>query len=269
MNDGMNLPGIIDAILKDHPYEINHTGMSGSEVRVYDSYVLKIQKQSAETNQEYAIARWLEDKSKLPLPHIYAYCIEHDLAYTLMSRVEGEMLCRREYLNDPEWVIDKVAECLKMLWKVDVSECPIQGSRLEHRLEQAEYNVTHHLVDTENVEPETFGPEGFQTPGELLQWLRENRPSEDLVLTHGDLCLPNVIIQNGRIQGFIDLGRMGLADRWQDVAIAIRSLDHNFAGRYFDGKRIYDFQPRMLLERLGMELDEEKYRYYFLLDELF
>ena len=62
---------------------------------------------------------------------------------------------------------------------------------------------------------------------------------------------------------------MGPADRWQDIAIAVRSLGHNFDGRYSDGKRIFDFKPRMLLDALEIELDEEKYRYYILLDELF
>ncbi len=71
------------------------------------------------------------------------------------------------------------------------------------------------------------------------------------------------------VSGFIDLGKMGPADRWQDIAIAIRSLDHNFDGRYSDGKRIFDFKPQMLLDAIEIELDEEKYKYYILLDELF
>ena len=63
-----------------------------------------------------------------------------------------------------------------------------------------------------------------------------NRPEEDIVLTHGDFCLPNVFVKDGAISGFIDLGKMGPADRWQDIAIAIRSLEHNFNGKYTDGK---------------------------------
>lgn len=62
---------------------------------------------------------------------------------------------------------------------------------------------------------------------------------------------------------------MGPADRWQDIAIAIRSITHNFDGLYTGGKRIMDFDPKMLLDELGIEMDEQKYRYYILLDELF
>ena len=92
---------------------------------------------------------------------------------------------------------------------------------------------------------------------------------DDIVLTHGDYCLPNIFAKGDCISGFIDLGKAGPADRWQDIAIAIRSLDHNFDGRYFDGKPIFDFKPQMFLDTLGVEMNEEKYRYYYLLDELF
>ena len=124
-------------------------------------------------------------------------------------------------------------------------------------------------MDIENTEPETFEDGGFENPEELLEWLIYNRPPEDIVLTHGDYCLPNIFAKGDSISGFIDLGRAVPADRWQDIALAIRSLDHNFSGRYTDGKRIFDFKPQMLLDALGVEMNEEKYRYYILLDELF
>ena len=156
-----------------------------------------------------------------------------------------------------------------MMWEIDISSCPCNASRLTQRLKAAEHNVRNGLVDIENTEPETFGPGGFNGPEELLEWLKNNRPPEDIVLTHGDFCLPNIFAKGKDITGFIDLGKMGPADRWQDIAIAIRSLDHNFDGRYTDGKRIFDFKPQMLLDALDIEFDEEKYRYYILLDELF
>ena len=81
--------------------------------------------------------------------------------------------------------------------------------------------------------------------------------------------MPNIFAYGETISGLIDLGKMGPADRWQDIAIAIRSLGHNFDGRYSDGKRIFDFKPQMLLNALDIKFDEEKYRYYILLDELF
>ena len=78
-----------------------------------------------------------------------------------------------------------------------------------------------------------------------------------------------MFVENNRISGFIDLGKMGPADRWQDIAIALRSLDRNFVGHYNGGKKYFDFTHQMLLEELELDMDYDKYRYYILLDELF
>lgn len=261
------LPETIQRIVGTEKYTVDKIGESGSEVRIYDRFVLKIQPRSPETDNEYQIANRLS--GCLPVPSIPVYEIHNGLAYTLMTKVEGKMLCDMDYLKTPELVIDIAARGLKMLWETDVSECPCSVSRLSSRLKAAEYNVSHGLVDIENTEPETFGKGGFKNPEELLDWLKNNRPPEDIVLTHGDYCLPNIFAKGDRISGFIDLGKAGPADRWQDIAIAIRSLDHNFDGRYFKGKPIFDFKPQMFLDALGVEMNEEKNRYYYLLDELF
>lgn len=47
-----------------------------------------------------------------------------------------------------------------------------------------------------------------------------------------------------------------------------RSLKHNFEGKY-GGQKYENFNPDILFEKLGMEPDWEKIRYYILLDELF
>lgn len=261
------LPKEIEAIVGDKEYTVDGVGMSRSEVRIYDDYVLKIQEKTEETDNEYEIVKWLA--GRVPTPQIPVYHVEDGLAYTLMTKVHGKMLCDPEYIKDPQKVIEIVADSMKALWAVDAKDCPLVTSRLSERLKAAEYNVVNGLVDTDNVEPETFGPGGFKDPAELLEWLKSNRPEEDLVLTHGDYCLPNLFADGGKFSSFIDLGKMGPADRWQDIAIAIRSLDHNFDGRHSDGKRIIDFKPEMLLDRLGIKMDEEKYKYYILLDELF
>ena len=261
------LPEAIRKAVGTEKYTVDKIGESGSEVRIYDNYVLKIQLQSPETDNEYQFVRWIN--GRLPVPSIPAYEIHNGLAYTLMTKAEGKMLCDIDLLQTPELVIELAAKGLKMLWETDVHDCPCSVSRLSNRLKAAEYNVAHDLVDIENTEPETFVKGGFKNPAELLDWLKNNRPPEDIVLTHGDYCLPNIFAKGDRISGFIDLGKAGPADRWQDIAIAIRSLDHNFDGRYFNGKPIFDFKPQMLLDALGEEMNEGKYRYYYLLDELF
>lgn len=101
-----------------------------------------------------------------------------------------------------------------------------------------------------------------------IKALEANQPEEDIVMTHGDFCLPNVFANGNKLAGFIDLGKAGPADHWQDIAIAIRSIRHNLDGTY-GGKKKMDFTPDMLLDKLGIPMDEKKYKYYLLLDELF
>ncbi|QYJ04158.1 aminoglycoside 3'-phosphotransferase [Nocardioides panacisoli] len=50
-----------------------------------------------------------------------------------------------------------------------------------------------------------------------------------LVVCHGDACAPNTIVDGaGTWVGHVDLGSLGVADRWADLAVASWSLEWNF-----------------------------------------
>lgn len=87
----------------------------------------------------------------------------------------------------------------------------------------------------------------------------ENPPSIDrLVVCHGDACAPNTLIAgDGSCAGHVDLGSLGVADRWADLAVATWSLEWNFAG----GAGLED----ELLAAYGVARDDERTRYYRLL----
>lgn len=72
-------------------------------------------------------------------------------------------------------------------------------------------------------------------------------------LVHGDYCLPNILVKNGKIAGFVDLGGAGIGDPWRDYAWAIWSLEYNLKSKEY---------TQMLLDKLGIEFDEEKYKLY-------
>lgn len=260
----MDLPIKIRQLVKDQPCTVNTTGMSGSQVICYEDAVLKIEEKCEETDNASVMLRYLA--GRVPVPRILAEETQAGLNYLLMSRVGGKMSCDETYMKQPQLLVRCLAKALKLLWAVDISDCP-RDQRLDQKLRQAEQYVAAGLVDLDNVEPETFGEGGFRDPAHLLQWLRQNRPEEDLVLSHGDFCLPNVFLDGESVSGFIDLGRSGAADRYQDIALCWRSLCHNFDGRY--GQSYPGFDPMLLFEELGIDPDWEKIRYYILLDELF
>jgi aminoglycoside 3'-phosphotransferase-2 len=99
------------------------------------------------------------------------------------------------------------------------------------------------------------------TAMQLLGPLYEQRPGfEDIVVTHGDSCLSNAIFDDASFSGFVDCGRCGRADRYQDLALAARSIDSNFGGQF-----AVEF-----FEAYGVKnSDAEKVSYYQLVDEFF
>lgn len=260
----MYIPESIRKWLPEEEYTRNEVGLSGSRVFLYENVVLKIEPTLEETETASAMLGWLQ--GRVPVPRILAEESEDGMHYLLMSRVPGKMSCDEEYMRDPRRLTKLLAKALRQLWSVDVSGCPVDQG-LDEKLRQAKFQVDHGLVDMDNVEPGTFGEGGFRDPEDLLSWLIANRPEEKAVLSHGDFCLPNVFLEGDDVAGFIDLGRCGTADPYQDIALCWRSLCHNFDGRY--GTAYPGFEPLMLFEELGIEPDWEKIRYYILLDELF
>lgn len=257
-------PEKIKSAVQGDKYNIDDIGMSGSEVLLFEDKVLKIQFQNEEADNEYKMMEWLQ--AKVPVPEVLEFQCENGRDFLLMTKIQGKM-ADDEYEEDQDKLTAILAEGLKMLWKVDIKDCPCNYN-LDKKLQLAAYNVEHNLVDVDNVNLETFGENGFKDPAELLKWLVENRPQEELVLAHGDYCPSNILVDKGRINGFIDLTRTGICDKWQDIALCYRSLKDNFEEAY-PGKMYEDYYKDTLFEELDIEPDWNKVRYYMLMDELF
>ena len=260
----LHFPAPIRRRIEGLPFTENHTGMSGARVLLFPDWVLKIGPESLRDDDTVRVMRWLE--GRLPVPCVLAYEKEEGLSYLLMSRIRGEMACHRDYLSRPEILLPLLAEALHMLWRVDCAGCP-RNCGPDEELREARERVEKGLVNVENAEPDTFSPGGFANPEKLLQWLEDNRPPMEPVLSHGDFCLPNILLRDGRIEGFIDLGNTGVSDKWRDIALGLRSLRHNTDGTY--GFSCEGYTAEGFFDALGLAPNEEKLRYYTLLDELF
>ena len=259
------LPDTIAKMIAGKAFRANNVGLSGAEVMVFDDCVLKIAPFRKQNEDTVAVMRWLA--GKLPVPEVLCYERDAERQYLLMSRVRGRMACDPYFMERPEELVARLAEALEMLWSVDVSGCPRHRTQ-DAELQEARYRVENGLADVENAEPSTFGEGGFSSPEALLSWLERHRPGYEPALSHGDLCLPNIFIDGSRISGFIDLGDMGVGDKWRDIALCYRSLKWNAEGAY--GGKVYPgIRAEMLFDALGIAPDEDKVQYYILLDELF
>lgn len=240
-------------------YEQNNVGYSKTAVYRFFSttevFYLKVEPKSGYLNTEYNNLLWLQ--GKIPVPRIIEWVSEEDIDYLLISEIKGKMLCDDFYLKNPTLAVSLLANGIRLLHSIDVIDCPIHNG-LNIKLKEAAENIRLDRVDMDDWESSS---DGFSSPQDLLDFLNNNIPKkEEFVFTHGDYCLPNIFADKDRITGLIDLGRAGVADLWQDVALCIRSLWHNFRTKKYD---------TLLLKELGIPLNMEKLDYYILLDELF
>ncbi len=264
----MFLPEGIAKLVAGEAYETDTVGMSGSSVLIYGDKVLKVQEYKEEAENEYRMLQYLQ--GRLPVPAVYAHEIAEGRSYLLMDKCVGEMACSPAYMSRPDMQCRLLAAGLKRLWSIDCPDCP-SNQGIARKLAAASYNVENNLVDLENVQPDTFGENGFRDPAELLEWLYQNIPEEEPVLSHGDYCIPNVFGEQDKVTGYIDLGRTGIADKWCDIALCYRSLSNNYSGKYsHHGAGAWSgYDDLRLFRELGIEPDWKKIRYYILLDELF
>lgn len=96
--------------------------------------------------------------------------------------------------------------------------------------------------------------------------LRTSPPLDRAVVCHGDPCAPNTLLDaDATFAGIVDLGTLGVADRWADLAVATWSLKWNFEGASPEDP-VDDVTPSplelVLLEAYGIAPDEERTRYY-------
>jgi len=234
----------------------DNEGMSKAHVyRVFDSkktYYLKVEERNDETIREQEMYGWL--KGKLPVPEIICQCFENGVDYLLIEKAKGIMLESECYSNNPEQLVKLAAEGLKLLWSVPILKCPFDAS-IESKLKKAKEQI--HKGMKVCVDKNIY-TEGFNNERDVYEYLVSNIPKEDKVLTHGDYCFNNYFAENNQVSAFIDMGRGGIGDRYQDIALCVREL--------MDYEKTY---TELLFSYLNMKPDYEKIRYYILLDELF
>lgn len=78
-------------------------------------------------------------------------------------------------------------------------------------------------------------------------------PVDRSVVCHGDACAPNTLVgPDGRFVAHVDLGSLGVADRWADLAVASWSLEWNFGDGWDD----------VFFDAYGIRPDAERIAFY-------
>lgn len=198
--------------------------------------------------------RWLREQG-IPCPEVLALESEDGQNWLLTTALPGDDMASAAEV-DPEILVLLAADGLRMLHALDIHSCPFD-QRLDSKIAMARARMVARAVDEADFDEERKG----LTSEDLFRELIERRPdSEDLVVTHGDACLPNLIQDHGRFTGFVDCAMLGVADRCQDLALASRSIRSNLGEPW----------AARFLKCYGSPTPEaEKLDYYRLLDEFF
>ena len=255
--NGIEIPFSITRHLKNEDFHADNIGRSDSSVLVFSDRVLKIEKTSELSDNEREMLLWME--GKLPAPRVIAFDRENGNNYLLMTKQNGKMACD---CGLPEETVSRLlAKGLKMLWQTDISSCPNRRTILS-QLDEAKKKLTDGSL--EGTFPNHKEISDFEA---LWSELFKIAPQDDLVFSHGDYCLPNVFLSDDDVCGFLDLGRAGVSDRYEDIYMCLWSMRYNFVtlgnmeeSRFTDCEAIF-------FEELGIEKDLEKLRFFELLDE--
>jgi aminoglycoside phosphotransferase len=209
-------------------WEIVTVGMSGATVSRQDGVYRKV----TDNPQDDLIAEgarmtWLREQG-IPAPEV----LECRPGLLVTEEVPGRSAAEEWPEEDHPRIIDAIAGLARVLHAL-----PIEGCPFDRRLT-------------------TILPEDVLT----------DRPAEeDLVVCHGDLCLPNVVLdlQTCAVTGVIDTGLLGVADRWTDLALTTQSLADERNDQYGPGA------ADRFLARYGIAPDQEKITFYRALVDTF
>jgi kanamycin kinase len=191
----------------------------------------------------------------LPVPVVVALADAGDATILVTEALSGQDATSPVWSDDLPGLVHALGHGLRRFHEAVGEEwCPFRFD-LARALAHVEERVRRADIRSSGFHPE----HAHLTAAAALAELETLAPdTEDLVVCHGDYCPPNALLQDGRVSGFVDLGELGAADRWWDVAVGAWSVGWNF-GQEFES---------LFYDSYGIEPDPERIRFYRLLYDL-
>ena len=186
---------------------------------------------------------------------VLSYVSTETYDWLVTRRIPGEDCTYPIYKAEPERLCGIVAERLRELHEIRADACPVKD-----RLDSFKGAVLSGYRRG-NYEPDLFrGLWEFSSREEAWKCAERGLPllKKD-VLIHGDYCLPNILLNNWRFSGFIDVGAGGIADRHIDLLWGIWTLSFNlgttrYSERFIDAYGREKIEPELLRCVAAMEM---------------
>jgi aminoglycoside phosphotransferase len=249
------LPEFLESRLEEFSFVEIKLGMSGARVFKLEgsgeTLFLKFAPVSSDPDPAFSIQaesdrlKWLRSKN-LAVPKVELFLEAGRLEYLLMTEIPGHDASQLWPADQIPSIIAKLATGLRAWHDTNTNDCPYQLT-LETRIAQARARTKNAGLKLE------------------LEALLEHAPkTEDLVLCHGDPCVPNVLLTDGlEISGWIDLGRAGVMDRHWDLALIVGSLEMDLNPQFNGWSECF-------LETYGLDVvNRETLEFYIQFDRFF
>lgn len=198
--------------------------------------------------------RWLS--AHLPVPALHGFGLEAGGGWMLTGRLAGRtayQLLEEDPAAAPA-LAGSLARFLRRLHAIPVERCPFNADHAL-RLSAAKDRMDAGVVEEDDFDAARLGRSARDVWNEMLAAMPA---TFDRVVTHGDFSLDNLLVVDGAVTGCIDLGRVGIADRWQDLAILWHSLAE------FGGEA-----AAAMLQAYGIAPDPARLDFHLRLDEFF
>ena len=207
--------------------------------------------------QHYSLAderdrlSWL--RGRIRIPEAIDYGIDGDHEWLLLSPLPGRDATDDELRSNPTGLVPAIARGLRVFHEsVPAAECPFAFTNdvaIAHVRQRLAAGVFDDAYDWHTEFAHFSGAEAVARLEELRP------PDEDLVVCHGDYCFPNVLIEDDEVTGYLDLGELGIADRWWDIAVGAWSSVWNLGPGY----------EELFYASYGVEPDRRRIEFYRLL----
>ena len=255
-----DFPEELTKITAEYAWEDNTCGYSGTYVfkliKHQETLFLKINKPKSEFNleKEKIILEWL--KNKLPVPDVIYFDIKNDIEFLLLSTITGQNSHTMKTKEEREVSIDILAKALKEIHQIGIKDCPLDNNP-DDLLEIAKKKTETWILDSNQFDERWKD----KTPKELYREILKIKPEEyDLVFSHGDYCLPNILIEDKKLSGLIDWPYGGINDRYCDFAAVAWSISYNYGEEWVP----------LFFEKYGIKnVDWEKIKFFQMLNEFF
>jgi kanamycin kinase len=168
------------------------------------------------------------------------------------AALPGQNAATSKWKAEPQTAVRVIGDGLRAMHEaLPVGSCPFSWAAADRLAD------IRRQISTGRMDPRSWPGAGPPVDADrALELLADIPPTDQLVVCHGDSCAPNTLLtDDGCWSGHVDLGDMGIADRWADLAIATWSVGVNYGPGWED----------LLLDAYGIQPDAERTKYYRLL----